>query len=348
MKLTSDQLRSHLNKGLMPFYWISGEETLLIQEAVQAIRVAAAQAGFNECRVLECDTSFDWQQLTLYTHNLSLFSQHCLLELRLPSSLNEAAKTALVRYAEQPPDDKILLLITPKLDSKQLQSQWFKRLESRSAVILIKPFTYPQWVRWLAQRVQQAGLNLTPEGLQWLTTYYEGNLLAVVQAIEKLMLIHGANSIGITEIAATLEDNSRFEIFDLLDTALASEATKTWHILQRLQEAKAEPVLILWALAREIRILLAVSLASEQRLPIEPILAEHRVWEKRKTLVKNAVQRHTSQQLNRFLQQAAYLDRIIKGAIPGNIWQELATLTLSLAGVSQLSQLSYYQQYDRT
>ncbi|MGB6975980.1 MAG: DNA polymerase III subunit delta [Gammaproteobacteria bacterium] len=347
MRLTAEQLPNQLNKGLVPFYWVSGEETLLVQETAQAIRTAATQAGFSERRILETDSGFDWQQFALYTHNLSLFSQRCLLELCLPSpSFNDAAKTALTRYVEHPPADKILLLITPKLDSKQLQSQWFKRLESNSAIVLIKPLERQQWSRWLAQRLRQAGLNADASGLEWLTACYEGNLIAAVQAIEKLELIHGANPIGVAEIAATLEDNSRFEVFDLLDPALAGEATKTWHILQRLKQTHAEPVLILWALTREIRLLLAIAHASEQRLSIEALLTQHRVWEKRKMLLKTAAQRHSSRQLSLLLQQAAYLDRIIKGALPGNIWQGLTTLTLCLAGVAQLSQFSDHH-YDR-
>jgi DNA polymerase-3 subunit delta len=335
MRLTAEQLPAALHKNLAAFYWISGEETLLVQEAVTAIRVAAAQAGFNERRALETERGFDWQQLTLQTQHLSLFSQRCLLELPLYSAtLPDAAKTALLRYAEQPSADKMLVLITPKLDPKQLQTQWFKRLESHCTLITIKPLELAQWSRWLTQRLRQAGLNIDMAGLQWLTTHYQGNLLAAVQAIEKLRLLHDAHPIGSPEIAAALEDNSRFEIFDVLDPALAGETTKTWHILQRLKQDNREPLLLLWALAREIRLLLAVAHAREQRLPLESVLAQHRVWEKRKTLVKSAAQRHSSRQLSLLLQQTAQLDRIIKGAATGNVWQELATIVLSLAGIS--------------
>jgi DNA polymerase-3 subunit delta len=339
MKLTADQLPPQLTKGLTPFYWIAGDEPLLVQEAAQTLRAAALQAGFSERRVLEME-GFDWQQLTLYTHNLSLFSQRCLLEINLPSaSLNEAAKTALTRYAERPPADKILLLITPKLDTKQLQTQWVKRLEPNTTVVLIKPLERQHWTRWLTQRLRQAELNTDASGLKWLSTCYEGNLLAAAQAIEKLKLTYGAQPLGVAEIAAALEDNSHFEVFDLLDPALGGEAAKTWHILQRLKQTQAEPVLILWALSREIRLLLAVTQTSDPS-SLEAVLNQHRVWEKRKTLVKKAAQRHTPQQLRLFLQQAAYLDRMIKGALSGNIWQELTTLALCLAGVSKLAKLS--------
>ncbi len=45
MQLAPAQLAAHLQKGLRSLYTVYGDETLLVQEAVDAIRAAARSQG---------------------------------------------------------------------------------------------------------------------------------------------------------------------------------------------------------------------------------------------------------------------------------------------------------------
>jgi DNA polymerase-3 subunit delta len=48
MQLAASQLQNHLQRGLKSLYTLHGDEPLLIQEAADAIRLAARAAGFSE------------------------------------------------------------------------------------------------------------------------------------------------------------------------------------------------------------------------------------------------------------------------------------------------------------
>jgi DNA polymerase-3 subunit delta len=48
MKLSLDQLPLHLKNNLLPVYFISGDELLLVQEARDLIHHAANQNGYLE------------------------------------------------------------------------------------------------------------------------------------------------------------------------------------------------------------------------------------------------------------------------------------------------------------
>ena len=48
MQISTTQLAAHLNKGLKSLYTLHGDEPLLIQEALDAIRAAARAQGFSE------------------------------------------------------------------------------------------------------------------------------------------------------------------------------------------------------------------------------------------------------------------------------------------------------------
>ena len=53
MRLRPEQLPGHLRQQLLPVYLVSGDEALLVQEACDAIRSRAREAGCTEREVLE-------------------------------------------------------------------------------------------------------------------------------------------------------------------------------------------------------------------------------------------------------------------------------------------------------
>lgn len=118
-----------------------------------------------------------------------------------------------------------------------------------------------------------------------------------------------------------------------MDTALKGNAKRMLRILQQLKEEGTEPVLILWALTRELRSLAAQAQALSQGMSQEKVWQEFRVFEKRKPLVRTALQRHTIQQIQQLLQQAALIDRIIKGLDAGTLWDALRKLVLAIGGI---------------
>lgn len=60
MKLNYQQLEQHLNKTLASVYVVSGDELLMVNEAIQAIRDKALQQGFSE-RVRLSTENADWE-----------------------------------------------------------------------------------------------------------------------------------------------------------------------------------------------------------------------------------------------------------------------------------------------
>ena len=87
----------------------------------------------------------------------------------------------------------------------------------------------------------------------------------------------------------------------------------------------------MWALTRELRNLADMAAQIEGGKNVDGVLV--RVWGKRKGPVKAGLQRHNRVRWQQMLRRAARLDRVIKGATPGNAWDELLQLTLLMAGM---------------
>jgi DNA polymerase-3 subunit delta len=64
-------------------------------------------------------------------------------------------------------------------------------------------------------------------------------------------------------------------------------------------------------------------------------MGKAKVWKSRQALVRGAMARHPLQNLHRLLKQASAVERVVKGATPGDPWQELTVLVAGLAGSSR-------------
>lgn len=333
MRLNSRQLRSHLRSELAPIYLVSGDEPLLVDEALDAIRQAARRAGCAERQLHVAERGFDWASLRGQLDNLSLFSEQQLIELRLPTGKpGDAGAKQLVAVADQPPQQKILVIITPALTGSAAKARWVKRLADAGVWLALRSPDASELPGWLAGRLQAAGLQCEPAALDMLAARVEGNLLAAKQEIDKLVLLARDGKVDVATVRAAVADGARYDVFQLSDAALAGEHGRAARILRHLEQEGVAPPLILWSLAREITTLSAVSHGLSQGQPLARALADAGVWRSRETLIGGAVRRTGADGARALLDQAAITDCIVKGARRGLPWNALMELTLALAG----------------
>jgi len=335
MKLRPDQLETHLQKPLAPIYIVSGDEPFQLGEACQAIRAQARAQGVTEREVLHVDRSFDWNQLTASAGAMSLFAERKLIEVRLPSGKpGDAGAKALLAYAGQPAAENVLLLVTGKLEAAQQRSKWFKALEGAGVVVQIWPIEPTRLPQWIRQRLQQRGLQASAEAVQLLADRIEGNLLAADQEMEKLLLLNGPGKVDVEQVVAAVADSARYDAFALMDAALAGDARRVSRIVFGLRGEGAEAIALLGAMTYQLRTMCAMAADMARGEALEQVLASQRVWDKRKALVRGALQRHALKRWQGFIYRVGEIDRMIKGQAEGIVWDELLQLALRIAGVA--------------
>ena len=334
MKLNYDQLAGQLNKTLAPIYIVSGDEPLLVQEASDAIRAKAREQGCTERKVFEVAAGFDWDGWSASGQNMSLFAERQLIELRMPTGKpgSDAGNKALLAYAQDVSPDNVLLIIAPKLAGATQNTKWMKAMVAAGVWVTVWPLTLAQMPRWVAQRLNKRGIQVSQQAISLLVERVEGNPLAAVQEIEKLYLLHGPGNIDDETVQEAVVDSARFDIYALVDCATAGDVQRVCRIIARLEEEGVEPILLLWALTRETRNLALMATAIGKGERVDHVLNQFRVWDKRKALTKKALSRSRFTNWQALLQHAAGIDRILKGGAPGNSWDELLSLSLSMAG----------------
>ncbi|MDG4551141.1 MAG: DNA polymerase III subunit delta [Candidatus Contendobacter sp.] len=338
MRIRPDQVAAHLRKTLAPLYLVFGEEPLQIQETAAALRAAARERGCDERECLAVETGFDWATLRQRAASRSLFAGRRLLELRLGNAKpGDAGAKALAEYAARPADDAVLLITAGKLDWQTQKSHWFTALDGAGVIVQAAPVEPGQWPGWIERRLRGRGLNPAPDAVALLGERVEGNLLAAAQEIEKLALLVDGPALTVEAVLAAVGDSARYSIYDFVDAALLGKPERVARMLEGLRDEGVEPVLVNWALHQEVRRLVALAFARDHGQALEAALAGQKVWDKRKPLLRQALQRLGWDDCRNLLRACAHTDCLIKGAEVGSPWDALLENGLRLAGVELLA-----------
>ncbi len=332
MKIKPNQLNHHL-APLAPIYLLTGDEPLQLKECADMLRIFARKQGFIERTVLTLETGFSWSNLENEANSLSLFATKRLLELRLgnKSPGNEGTK-ALKAYTDNLPTDTILIITADRLDASKQKTKWFTNLDSYGIVVQIWPIEISQLPNWIAQRMNHYGLQASAEVINMLAERSEGHLLACSQEIEKLHLVYGSSHITTEQVAETVADSSRFEIFNWVDTVLLGNVQRSIRQLHGLRSGGVEVILVAWALDREIRNLSHITYELQKGQRQEQVFKSYRIWQNRKTVISNVIRRHPNPKIwQQFLKRTLQIERIIKGVNNGNAWDELQRLSLQVS-----------------
>lgn len=345
MRLRPDQLDKHLDGRLLPIYLVSGDEPLIQMEVCDGIRKTALAAGYSERDVYTIPPNgaqFDWNQIRQDTSSLSLFARQRILEIRLAATtrLGEGAKV-LEECAAQPPADTLLLVTAPKLDRSAQNTRWVKAIEATGALVQVWPVEARQLPQWIERRLRSRGIRANPGAVQVLAERVEGNLLAAAQEIDKLcLLVEGGAELDEATMSTVVADSARYSVFTLVDRMLAGQADEAARTLRGLREEGTEPMGVLWAFNRELRTLARASELQAGGSHLDSALKAVGVWESRKPLLRQVLQRLRPSDLVLLLRLCATTDRTIKGLLPGEPWEHLSTICLMTAGVRPLDRAS--------
>lgn len=335
MKVYAEQFNRHLQGDLNNAYWISGDEPLQIRDLSDALRNQARSAGYTEREVFEADRHFDWGTLHAASSSMSLFDDKKIIELRLRhGKLDEPARKQLTDYLEAPAPDTLLLIISPKLDSAAAKTQWFKKIEQQLVLVQVYAIEPDRLNAWISRRLANFELQADADAVQLIADRVEGNMLAADQEIEKLSLLYGkGRRLDLQDIARSVADNTRFNVFALIDACLAGNPGKAVRTLQRIREEGAEALMLVAMLAREIRQLQSMALQVERGTSVAAAVQSARIWKNRQALVSRALQRNNSLSLQSMLTRLRDVDMAVKGLATQSPWMILEQLVCQLSGV---------------
>ncbi|KFB67816.1 DNA polymerase III subunit delta [Candidatus Accumulibacter vicinus] len=331
MHLKGDQLAAHLERDLQPVYLVHGDEPLLIIEAADAIRAAARRRGFDEREVLTAIAGFNWNDLYHAAGNMSLFGGRTLIDLRVPTGKpGREGSAALQEYCARPSPDSLLLVTMSEVDWRDEKSAWMGALASTGAVVKLLSPALAELPAWLAGRLRRQQQSATAEGLRFIAERVEGNLLAAHQEILKLGVLYPPGALSLEQIREAVLNVARYDLDSLREAMLAGDVARLTRTLDGLQQEGEAPLLVLWAMTEEVRLLAQIGAGLARDQPLDALLKDARLWGARQGLIKRALQRVDGERAAAALVHAARIDRMIKGIAGGDVWDEFRQLGLRI------------------
>ncbi len=325
MPQTLDFLERDLKRlDMRPLYLVSGDESLLVSEAAEAVIARAAALGFSEREIHfgEDGQKFRFNYLREQAGAASLFASMRVLDIRVPRAhIDRAAANAIVEYLERPSSDVCVVIRTGQFEARQRNTAWFKKLDQAACTVLIWPLKERELVPWLVRRAEKAGFHLSQDALRFLAMQVEGNLLAAAQEIEKLSVMADASDgapLSLSEVRAEVANSAHFNGFQLVDAALEGSPRRVARLIRSLVLEGEEPMRLLGLVVSQLRMMTG----SGRQIPAF-----------KRRLIENALDRIGTAGVQGLLRDAEQIDRQVKGVEPGDPWRSMERLLLGLAGV---------------
>lgn len=329
MHIQPANLSRHLQKKLLTFYTVYGEEPLLAIESADLIRKMARMNGYIEREIFTIDNQFKKPDLLLKSNSLSLFGERRLIDIRVPSGKpgKEGGK-AIEDYCYSLPPDTLTLVTLPKIDKQGKITKWFKALEKAGSMISVSLVELNQLPDWINQRLSIQNQRTDPDTLRFFAEKVEGNLLAANQEIKKLALLYPPGTLSFTQIKDAVMEVARYDIYKLSDAMVTGEIARFILVLKGLQGEGTAVPFILTILAGQIRSLIIIRKGLDSGKPYTQLMREAKVWGDRQKVMGNAAKRVGLKLLVQALLHAAKIDKISKGVTKGDTWDEIEQLGL--------------------
>ncbi len=332
MKLHAEKLSSQLQNNLAPCYLVSGDEHLLVEEALDKIRSAAREQGFETRESFVALPNFNWSQLAAAASNRSLFADKRIIEVRLPTGKpGREGSAALCEFVDNLSPEFLLIVIAPRLNKSNKNSKWVKMLSASGDHLPIWDVDLRELPRWISTRMRDAGLKPDRDAVRMIADRVEGNLLAANQEIEKLRIILGEGAVTGEDVANAVANNSRYDVYKLIDAAVGGDAKRAMKILNGLRGEGVEPVMMTWALTQELRVLALLSDSVRNNVDLGAAMQKQRVWSNRQAMVRVCIGRHQHMELLRLLKAIGRADAAAKGQAAGDPWHLCADIVLGLS-----------------
>ena len=342
MILNTTALTKRLKERMDPKFLIHGKEPFLVERCCDVIREQARTNGYTQRISMTVNPDFSWDSLQMHMSSQSLFAEKKLIELRLPSSGRPGIKgaEALNNCLKSSTDDVIVVLIAGALESDIKRSKWFKSWQEATVCVDNPVMHSRQFQEWIKNMLNRKEIRHEPEVVSRLAYYFEGNMLAAANEIRKLVLGYDGSVLTVAEIERIVADQGRFNVFAMVDACLNGNSERAVRLLGALRNEGTEPVLVLWTLARETRIVYRVSFAVAKGSSPNQIFQQMRVWQSRQGLVSAASKRLGVSGSVNVMRAVAQADRILKGredsASGGTIWNEFECIALMICGMKHV------------
>ncbi len=272
-----DVLREIASQKLRPVYLVLGEERVLVDRTVAALRQAALEggtSGFNEDKLHANET--DVEHVLNAARTMPMMGRRRLVLLRglerwdsqgtegsgAASERGNTAMDKLTTYAASPVDSTCLVLVAAKLDGRRKLVTLAKK---QGCIVQCDPIARGALAGYIQRAAKQRGHALDEEVAELLAEIAGPELGNVLDAVERLSLYVGRDApIGEDAIAACVTRIRLNTVWELVGAVGRRDAATAMAVLPDVYDPQDRGLRLVGVLAWSVRQLLRFSIARRQ------------------------------------------------------------------------------------
>ena len=262
-----NDVERHLEREeLLPVYAFIGAESILVSEAVAALRakVLTRAADFNRHEMSATDTPIE--RVLEAAGTVPMMAPKRFVHLAFLQALKAKDQPGLLAYLEKPSPTTVLCVSGAKLDQRTKLGQ---RLAQSGGLFALEAPRQQDLAAWVDRRAKRRGFAIDIEAAQLLADLIGPEVGSLDRALEKLALHAGEGaSISADDVEATVAPTRVHSIFELTDAIGARDLGRASLLLRNALGGGESALGVLGMITRQLRQLLQVrSLAARGTSP---------------------------------------------------------------------------------
>jgi DNA polymerase-3 subunit delta len=251
---------------IKPVYYIYGPEDYLAERHLASIKSAVLQPGFESLNYqVYYRDSMDAAEVVAGAETLPAFSEKRVVVVKKAESLNESQRKLFYEYVKDPSESTVLVFMagTKKPD---MRSSFVKLLSELGYLLEFKRLRGSELVGWIKKETKGLGKAISDRAAQRLMESAGPRLRDILGELEKIALFIGdKHEIEGTDVEDAGLDCREETIYRLSDAIGSKDLSEAMRIYSRI--SNEQPLKILSAISREVRVLLKIKVAGKKAVP---------------------------------------------------------------------------------
>jgi DNA polymerase-3 subunit delta len=260
-------------KELAPVVLLWGEESWLIDEAIQQIETVALDPEAREFnREVFYGDEAEGQAVVTAARTLPWLGMQRLVLVRGAEALSRSADQPLVAYCKQPSPSTCLIFTAHRVEASRPLFAWLMKLPW---AVRLRRLLGREISTWIEQRVAVRGCRITSEAVGALLEVVGNDLRLLANEIDKLVTFVGSEHVievaSLVALTGDVRETSAFELAHLLSAGDLAEALRAWG---KFASSGEYPGLALGAIIHHVRQLWRIKLAQQAGMSPERLASE--------------------------------------------------------------------------
>jgi DNA polymerase-3 subunit delta len=267
--ITKDELRNQLKRReFSPVYLLFGAETYLRDIAAKTIAdLVLANSELREFNEIEHSLNdsklnsalSDAEQMPMISSKRVIKITNIIISATgKKENIKEEDEEILTRYLNRPSETSVVIFVADDFDKRRKVA---KLLLENTVAVEFGVLNDNELIKWAKDKLRDLNCDADEKGVRQVVGLVGNNVRRLTNEIEKLAAAALPENLITYELVESLVPNSReLTNFELTDYLMEKNKTKTLHVLKKILDDGAEPLMLLGLIASNFR---RLSLAKE-------------------------------------------------------------------------------------